>query len=875
MKQPPLPQPPRWAERFLGWFCKPELLEYIQGDLQEAFEDQLATKGSKKARRRYTLEILGLFRLGIIRNFSFSNDIISIAMLTTYFKIAFRQIKKHKLFASLNILGLATSMSVCLLIIMVMVDQYSYDQFHEKKDRIYRVISGYEEQLPQKARFATAPSFLKEEFESKYPWVASTTRMISPDGQLLYGREKIDVDGVWVDQDFLDIFSFGWTEGDRATALKEPFSIVLTQETVDQYFKDKNPMGEMITIPQYGDFVVKGILPEVPRRSHIQFGYLISLSTINSLDKGKESPIKWRDWDTAHRLNHVYLLLKDKTAASEINPALATIANHRNKQEDLYKWFFEGQAVTQISPGNDLSNDSNATPKIVIYFLLTLGLLIILSACFNYTNLSLARAIKRSKEIGIRKVVGAKRGQIIVQFMVESVVISLLSLGLAILFLEFLIQAFYNLDSFVPDHFQLDRTWWIYLIFVGFSIIIGIIAGFLPAWRLSSFKPVQVLKKLTNVKVFSKVVLRKLLLVSQFSLSVIFIITTIIIIKQQQHILGTDIGFDKDNLLNVYLYDTNYDIFKQQLSQISEVTNVSGTRSVPLSGSNMQQPIYLNNRTDSLTINYNYITPNWIDNMGIKLLAGQSFPENEPSKNEKFILVNELASQRFGFSNPKDALGQMVEMDSLFLTVIGVVNNYHYENIWDDPIRPQILRHNPEKIHHANIKISSIDMPTTIRKIRTVWEKLNVEDSMSAHFLDDRIYYRAKFFKMGSKIIGLVGGLAIIIACLGLLGIVTYTVEDKAKEVGIRKVLGASEKNLIWFLSKSFLYLLGFALLIALPLSWLLNNFWLQNFARRIAVSPSILLGVAGMMLLLAMITVVSKTWWAAKANPVGNLRSE
>ncbi len=871
----PKPKPPPWAERFLTWFCKPDLLEYILGDLEEAFEDHVETLGEKKAKRHFVREVFGLFRFGIIRNLELSHYLTSIAMMATYFKIAFRQIKKHKLFASLNIFGLATSLSVCLLIIMILADQYSYDHFHEKKDNIFRVISSMEERPVANARFATTPASISEELKSDYPWVEKSTRVIMPWNNAFYKNEALDTKGIWVDPEFLDIFSFGWSKGDRNTALDQPFSIVISEKMVENYFKEEEPLGKMITFPDYGDFVITGVIPEVNQRSHLQFDYMVSLSSMNSLGEVEKNPISLKDWETIYRNTYVYFLMNEKGNLAMADASLGKIASDWSEKKEDQFWHFESQNVTDISPGNDLSNDLYSTPSIIMYFLMTLGILIILTACFNYTNLSLARAVKRSKEIGVRKVVGAKRRQIILQFIIESVVIALCSLAIALVFLEFLIHGFYNLDAFVPEHFLLGKTLNIYLLFVIFSIVIGIIAGLLPAWRLSSFHPIQVLKISQNLKVFSKFNFRKVLVVSQFVLSIVFIITTITILRQQDHILQTDLGFDKNNLLNVYLYDTDYEIFKQRISQINQVQEISGAKAIPISGEVNMTKMYWENKNDSLEISYNYVTSNWIENLDIPFICGQTFPTNTSAQNEQFIILNELAAQSLGYEKPNEALGQMLQVDTSLVSIIGVVKNFRYENIWDASIQPHLLRYNPNQIRSANVKLSGIDQEATFRKILAEWNLMSPHQSLNSYYFDDRIYYFSKFFKMGSKIVGLVGFLAIVIACLGLLGMVTYAVEGKVKEVGIRKVLGASEKNLVWLLSKGFIFLLGLAICIAIPISILVNNFWLNNFADRIAMSPMILLGGAGVIFLLAILTVISKTWWAAKSNPVGMLRSE
>ena len=861
-------RPPRWAGHFLSWFCRPELLEYIEGDLEELFFENMDIIGEGKARRKYIYSVLGLFRPSIIRNQLLGMN--NFSLFANYFKVGFRQIKKHKLFAGLNILGLATSMSVCLLIIMILQDQYSYDLFHKKKDRIYRVISGQVQGngQPTSAQSQYAPLSVGEELENNYSFVESVVKLAGFFDALTWKDKNIADEGGWANQAFLDVFSFGWIAGNQKTALANPNSVVITEAVAKEFFKDIDPVGQILKSGDYGDFIITGVMPGVPRRSHLKFQILLSLSTLDALEK--EGKLPNRD----EMPYNIYALINKGASKKDMAGALAQIAKKESEKDSEYNYYFEPQLLSDISPGPDMEQ-SNATPNIIMYFLMGLGLLIILSACFNYTNLSLARSLKRSKEIGVRKVIGAKRGHIIMQFVVESVLISLLSLVLALFILEYLISAFYNLDPFVEQVFYIEKTPAVYLYFLLFSILVGLVAGLFPALHISSFKPVQVLNKLHGVKLFSRLTVRRLLLVVQFSMSLVFIMATLLVIDQQQYFVNSDLGIRTENVLYTGFSGVDYDVFKERMEQLGQVIEISGSMDRPLDEGNDIKMAYYNNKKDSVELGHDFITGNHISNMDIKLLAGTTFPEDASKQNEQYIILNEMAVEQMGFGLPEDAIGKTIEQENNLLTIIGVVKNFHYSDILFGEIKPFAFRYSPEKIRFANIRTTGLEMPTIRREIKEAWTALNAEDELYPRFLDDRVYNMSRFFTMGSKIVGLVGFLAIVISCMGLLGMVVYAVEGKTKEIGIRKVLGATERGLIWKLSKSFFILLGIAVLIAVPIVFFAGNLWLNNFALHTALGPKIILAGVGGILLLAAATVVSQTWWAARANPVKMLRTE
>ncbi len=801
-------------------------------------------------------------------------------MLKNYFKIALRQLWNNKLFSALNIFGLATSMSVCLLLIMILSDQYGYDTFHENGDRIFRVTSAKSmEQVPQKTNFATTALTVAEDLQEEFPFVKGVVRFLHVGASVLIGEKKIstDVSAFFVDQDFLEVFSFGWVAGDQRTALLQPRSVVLTESSAKRFFPYSDPLNKDIELDGLGTFTVTGIIPDPPVRSHIQFNYLISYASVEVFNATERENAYVQDEYFQIWRGLVYVKLDENTSKNQLDNALATIAADYSVKDEKENYLLKAQPLADIYPSRELSNEiGSGTPSIVLYFLMVLGLIVILSACFNYTSLSIAKALKRTKEIGVRKVLGASKGDVIRQIIGEAVIFSLLSLLVAVLLLEFLIPAFIGLDPFVAQVVHLERSPQLYALFIGFSLLIGLIAGILPAFSIAKLQPVQAIQKLSNIKLMARGGIQKVLITIQFAFALLFILTVIIVLQQQRHVLNTDIGLNFENIYNVRMEGEDYDLFAQKVGQIKGIEEVSTSSSVLLTGERAGGMISYNDDQDSLAIYYNEISNNFLNNFEIDIIAGKNLPSTS-NNTEQFVLLNELATKRMGFATPDLAIGQSIGFDSLNLTIVGVTNDFHQDNIWFAPVTPYLLRQNINNKRNANIRMNEANnIPETIAAVHAVWKEITVTDkTMNGFFVEERVYYLTKFFKIGSKMIGFVGFLSILIACMGLLGIVIYTIETKMKEVGIRKILGASRGNVIWRLSKGFFVLLSISILIATPLTIAGANLWLQNFANRMVITPVPVLSGIVILLILGLITIVSQTYLAASANPVDSLHGE
>ncbi len=800
-------------------------------------------------------------------------------MFRNYLKTALRQLWKNKLFSALNIFGLATSISVCLLLILILADQYGYDTFHEKKDRIYRVVSAKAEAgtAIERPEYATTALSLAEPLAEAYPFVEKTVRILGIGGSLRAGEKTFETGGAGfaVDPTFLEVFSFGWLAGDRQSALSLPRSIVLAKGTAGKLFPATDPLGQTVELGELGAFTVTGLIPDPPVRSHIKFDFLLSYASVHSFSEKERESISLFGFDQIWR-GLVYVLVREQSDRRALDRALNELAAAFGTRDTDHDFLFVAQALSEVMPSRDLTNEIGAgTPHIVLYFLMVLGVIIMVSAGFNYVNLSVARSLKRAREIGIRKVTGARRRDIVLQFLGEAVLIALIALMAAIGLLDLLIPAFYGLDPFVEDSFTLTKTPAMYGLFLGFSLLAGLLAGLFPALNISTYRPIVAIRQMADIRLLSRIGLRKALITFQFALSLIFILAVLIVLQQQHYVLNTDLGTRTENLLNIRMEGVDHEVFTQRVRQLPGVESVAASERVILTGENASTTVIFDGGADSMQLHYNIVSPNYLKVQDIELIAGRHFPAQKNARGEQFIILNETAVRRMGYADPAEALGDALQLDTLALTVIGIARDFHHDNIWFAPIKPFGLRSGGDYARNVHMVLREDNIPATIQGIRSTWEGLAPDKPMQAFFTDERVYYMNKFFRMGARIIGFIGFLTILIASMGLLGMVIYTVEGRVKEVGIRKVLGAGEVNIIWRLSKGFFRLLFMAAALAIPVALIGANLWLDNFRLRTPIEPGVVLIGLLVLLILGLTTVISQTYLAAKRNPVDALRVE
>lgn len=813
-------------------------------------------------------------------------------MIRNYFKTAWRNLLKNKTFSSINIIGLAVSMSVCLLILSIIAEQKSYDQFHQNKDRIYRILSTRKNNSQMKDMASSALP-LGEELRKNYTGVdASASLVRNIGGDIFYNDKIASGGGYFTDGNLFKILDFKLAAGDAATALENPRSLVISEELASQLFYNENPIGKIVNFKntdlsptgidngnretEYGLFTITGVLKPVEGKTHLPFKILASLSTLNALAKDSIINYKMNDWGNIWS-NYTYVLMQKGKSEADLQQILNKVSDKYFPKGETNQYAFKAQSITEITPGSAIGNETHISiPKIVLVILGVLCLIVMLSACLNYTNLSVARSLTRAKEVGVRKVSGATRNQIFGQFIAESVLISLVSLVFSIVILFVLQSLFANLVVNKYLNITFSQNISLYLIFIAFSILVGVVAGILPSIYISAFNPIQILKNFSGVKIFKRLTIRKALLVVQFSVSLIFIISTTLIYLQTDRIFNFDYGFNKENVVNVNLYkQENYKRFAQAIATNKDVVSVSACMFLPATG--MQNGTIIkksDSPKDSLQVNFIDIDAKCVDVWGLKLVAGKNLPEIPSTNGEKYTLINEKMVSNFKLGTPKQAIGQRILVDGNNLEIVGVVKDFQYLDVMR-AIEPLMLRNRQSEFNFATIRINGNNQTETLKFLEATWKKVNPMTRFEYEFFDQELLLIHTMFSNIANVLGFIAFLAVFISCLGLLGMAAYTAETRRKEMGIRKVLGSGVFQIIMLLSKSYMILLGVAVFIATPLAYFINTLWLDFFVSRVSISPAVIGFSIFILLLISILTVISQSWRAARVNPVESLKTE
>lgn len=801
-------------------------------------------------------------------------------MLKNYFKTAFRSLLKNKMFTVINIFGLAMGMSICLLIIMLIKDAYSFDRFHPNSDQVYRINTTAIRKNGGTESYASTPMPVGKTLQEQYPGVEKSVSLVqSLGGEALVGDKRLRIRGLLTDASFFDMFGFELAQGNAATVLSEPFSIVLTEETAERFFDKANPVGETMEINGMGTFKVTGVLKPFPGKTHLEFEALGSLVTLPALERESDRRALSQDWNNYYA-TYNYIRLKQGLKSDDINQALDKISAKQYANLELESrdkgYDFTLQALNAITPGPILSNNmGRALPSFVLIFLAALGGIVLISACFNYTNLTIARAFGRTKEIGVRKVNGASRWQVILQLLVESVLVAILALGIGYLLLKLIMPMLQSLEFMSSVDLSLQEDISLYASFFAFAVLTGIIAGLLPSLLLSKVKPVVVLQRLENLKLIKSVGLRKVFLVTQFALSLLFVFLITVIYQQSKFAVTRDYGFNWESVVNVPLQGESYTVLAQEFSKLNFVSSVSGASHNMGTWEDGSEDVRKTTAEEPLAVRNYFIDENFMETFDLDLVAGDNFTQNITQNQESFLIVNEKFVAQFDLGEPGDAVGQSIILgDSTRVAILGVVKDFNYKPI-DYQLEPLMLRYNPERWSVLNVKIADTDVPRAIAGMEKSWSAVVDNHTFEYTFYDDIIRNTYSIFQDMIKLLGFFALLALTIACLGMLGMTIYTMQSKAKEVSIRKVFGASFRDLFVQLSKSFLWLMLIAICIAIPTGFLLSDLILGSFAYRISITPMLFLpGVLGIGLL-AFIIVGSQVVRAVVANPIKALRDE
>ncbi len=793
-------------------------------------------------------------------------------MIKNYFKTGIRNIAKHKMFSLLNVIGLAIGMCITLLVIVVLENVSRFDDFQPNKDNIYRVYTEVTN-LDGNSIWASTFSELEDELNINKSIDEIVKINSGFNGLVIYNNKEVTFNGYLADSHFFRVFKYEFLSGNPHESLNEPFSVVLTEKTAHKLFGDSNAFGKRITT-DYGDMMVRGVIKEAPGNSHFSFDMIGSYATLNSLRNAGEIDTKGWDWNS-NKSEYLYLLIKNKDFVKSVENQLDAIAAKINPLKENVSFSFGLHDMNDIILGEQVNRPIGPSfPLLDSLIFLAVTLLILLPACFNYINLSIARSLTRGKEIGVRKIVGGNRKQIIFQFLIETFILSLIALVGSILIVFLIKDEFITMLAPASRLKQINFSAISYFLGIVLTLITSILAGIVPSVFFSKLKPLELLTSKFKPGAFGAFSVRKILIVFQFALSVGFLIGITAVIKQYYHVLNTDMGFNKENVLVVPLEDVKYSLFKQEFSSFAEVNNITfSSHILGLQGSS-KTIIRKAGAVDSLNVREIFVDEGFISSMGIKLLKGKDFSQNMPA-NDEWVVVNRKFEKDLAILNSKHPQDDMIiTKEGRTASVIGVVENFNASPM-SGKIEPLMLRFNPEKLRYAFLTVQSDNISETCSKLEGAWGTLS-ETPSKFEFLHHYVEDAFDVYKIMIKVLGFQGVLVMVISCLGLLGMVVFTTENRIKEIGLRKVLGASENELIWLMAKGFIKLLLISAIIGIPISYFLFDFTLSqaqyNYAgiNYIEITASLL-----MLFLLGGLTIYWQTRKVASINPIENLRNE
>lgn len=867
--------PPRLAQRILKWYAGQADMEDIQGDLDEVYGLNLEDTGKLKSDLNYWTGVLSLlFSYGLKKrkskaaysSFYYKN---SFAMFKNYFKIAIRNFYKHKLFTSLNIIGLALGMSICLLALTMAVAIYRSDNLNENKDRIYQVntyLTSDDISHALGSTFYATGNYLKEQ----YPFLEEVVRIQSEfKPEINHFGNLMSFRGYHADASFIDVFGFEMISGNPSTALKNPYSIVLTESVAETLFKDEDAIGKTLKTEK-GDFTITGVVKD-PKQTHLYFEVLTSYATFEQLAKAVDLANDW----TNFRNNYVYVMLKEGAKAKSLDDALTQTAERASDFNPELQIELAYVDLANVVPRWNLSNALGIgwdQPSIMFFFFI--GSLVLVPAVFNYINLSIARALKRAKEIGVRKVVGAEKFQIKAQFIIETILLTLLALAVSAIIFQPMKKEFLDLvyaSKVLDTTMGFSQT----LAFILFAVLIGVVAGIFPAKFFSRLNPLHTMKGDINGGKVNVSSFKKGLFVFQFFVSLVFIIGVATIARQYTYALSANHGFQSENVLTVPFNSIDKQIALNELGNHPDVKAITAASNLP--GVVVPTMVEVTpNDIDTLEINQVFVGPNFIKNMKMNLEWGNSQSIENSNQSEEMVLVNQQFLRSADVFNVKSDSLAFTLADGTKCRIVGIMEDVNYEPM-TEIIDPLIFRYSVEESKYALVTVSSVNIKKTLNELDDIWSGIDQTTRFESSFLDQEIENEYYFVSIQVKFFTYLSALAITISCLGLLGMVTYNTENRTKEIAVRKIMGASNKSLYYLLTKDFVKLIMISALIAIPFSYVFYDKLFLHFLIRYGLGLGFweVLGSVVFLFLIGFVSIYWQTSKVASANPAGNLRYE
>ncbi len=871
--------PPRWIDTLLEWYCSSRYIEEVQGDLHEWYARRVERQGVKKARIFYLLDVIRFCRSYRLKSYDeFTQNSNNAAMLKNYLKTSWRALSKNKAFTVINILGLTIGMVAFMLISLYVQNEYNYDQFHTQKDNIYRLKQNRYNKGELTTEWAAGCTGVGPALADNFPEVKEFVRMTKSSALIAYEDKVFKEDhAYYTNSAFFKVFSIPIISGDTSV-LSKAYNMMISASTAKKYFGEEDPVGKTIRHNGVRDYHIAGVYKDIPVNSHISADMLFSFETFVDLS-GEESRTTW-DWDGFY----TYLLLEEGTDYKDFEAKIPEFVQQQIG-EDLAQYNgdirFLLQPLTSIHLTSDYmmefkpNGNGEATS-----FLFIVALFIIFIAWVNYVNLSTAKSIERAREVGVRKVMGSLKSQLVRQFLVESFLVNFIAITIAILVVYMTLPAFSHLSGRALVLDFTNQPFW--MMTLGLFIIGSLLSGAYPAFVLSGFAPVSILSGKLSTSTKGSL-LRKSLVTFQFVASLVLIVGTYVVYNQLSYMRSQDIGVDITQTLVVRgpgavdsLYSNQLNVFKEQLKQQADIVEVTASTAVPGGQPDWNAGgIRLLSQTDTDANQYRVIgmDAGFISSYGLDLLDGRIFDEGR-STEEESVIFNESAVKLIGFKNVEEALNQQIYFWGDTFNIVGVVKNYHQESL-KKSFEPLIFRYIPNAQNYYSVKVQSSDLPFTIDKIEKEYKESFAGNPFDFFFLDDHFDQQYKAEMQFGKVFGVFASLAILIACLGLFGLTSYMTVLRTKEIGVRKVLGASLLSVMTLLSKDFAKLMLVAIVVAIPIAWYVMKNWLTGFAYHIDLAWWVFAVPSILLMLILLITVSIQTVKAGLSNPVDALKHE
>lgn len=870
------PTPPGFFLRFFRWYCQPDMLDYIEGDLMEVYRRRLKESGKRKADLHFIKDVIFLFRPGIIRTSSQHQNINNYGMIKSYFKIGWRNLIRNKSYAVINIGGLAVSMTCGILIFALVMHHLNFDNFHANSERLYRIVT--EKHRDVIAYDDAVPSPLGEHFRNDHTYAEKIARVFTVNDALItFPKEGTtakyrEEEGLaFAEPEFLQIFNFPLLRGNKDKVLAEPNTMIISERMARKYFGDNNPIGETITLDNRTTFTINGILKDFPVNTDIRCEMFASYSSLGNYDRWMAH--ETAGWGGVRSGMQCYTLLHPGVNPKEVEDALQLyVKKFRAESRNVHHY--------KLQPLTDVHFNGNygaTMEKSKLWTIAIIGMFLLATACFNFINMATAQTLRRSKEVGVRKVLGGFRPQLFWQFMAETALIATLgivvALGLAVAVAP-VANEFLNID--IPSSFITNPQ--TLLFSLAMVIVITLFAGFYPASSLARFQPVSALKGKLSLHKIGGFHTRRVLIAGQFAISQLLIIGMIVIMDQMRYAQQADLGFRKEGIVMINMgtdsTGTRASVLKKEISRLPGVESVSLCYAAPASDNNWGNAISFESSEEvNFRTSMKLADEDYIATFDLELVAGRNI---SPSDTVREIIVNESMIRKLGLKSPEDILGRIMTADGgdMVAPVVGVLKDFHDRSFHED-ISPILLTTLSDDYSSYAVKINLANAQEVMASIEKTWLAQHPDQLFEYEFLDDQIQ---QFYENDQTIlrsIQVFSLLAIFIGSLGLYGLISFMAAQKTKEVGIRKVLGGSVMHIATLFGREFVQLIVVAALIAGPLGWWLMQQWLEDFKFQVPITALTFILATGFTLVIALLTVGYQVFKSATANPVSNLRSE